>query len=173
MKTNFRYEVNVIKKEKYFMAIFLSSILLFASITTASTWIPNIYAQQQGQLKTAPTTTTTTTTSNNQTAVGTGDNQLKFSIKLNQNSQAAQQQPSPENSKNVTVNVNVQQGPGGKSIKLPVTAMVPQSTQPQDLQLCISIGLNEQCQPLSNNQSAFDLTKTQQGQGQLDNSILI
>src|ERR671921_1330986 len=146
MRINFISKRNINNKEKYLLSFFLSAILLF--------------------------TTATTTTSNNQTTVGTGENQLKFSLKLEKNattSQAAQQQPSPGNNKNVTVNVNVQQGPGGKSVKLPVTAMVPKATQPQDLQLCVSIGANEQCQPLSNNQSTLDLTK---GQQQVQNSTL-
>src|SRR5919106_1445843 len=168
MRINFISKRNINNKEKYLLSFFLSAILLFTTVTITSIWIPNAYAQQQGQTP----STATTSTSNNQTTVGTGENQLKFSLKLEKNattSETGQQQPSPGNSKNVTVNVNVQQGPGGKSVKLPVTAMVPKATQPQDLQLCVSIGANEQCQPLSNNQSTLDLTK---GQQQVQNSTL-
>jgi hypothetical protein len=96
------------------------------------------------------------------TASSAGGGGLKFFIKLNQNASSSQQQPqaggggnasggggAASTTKKVTINVHVQQGPNGKPATLPITAIVPQNTKPQDMQLCAQIGSNQPvCQPL-------------------------
>ena len=113
-----------------------------------------------------------------QPSAGTmGDNAtssgLKFTLKYEGNQSAV---PAPsatpggaESGKQLTINVTLQQGPGSPPKTLPITATVPQNTNPEDLQLCASIGSGqEQCQPLSGGGAAggqgttLDLTNAQQ-----------
>jgi hypothetical protein len=109
----------------------------------------------------------------------TGDNAsssgLKFILKYEGN-QSAVPDPSAspggaESAKQLTINVTLQQGPGSPPKTLPITATVPQNTNPEDLQLCASIGSGqEQCQPLSGGVAGgqgttIDLTGAQQGAG--------
>jgi hypothetical protein len=66
----------------------------------------------------------------------------------------------------MTVTVNVQKGPGGQQIPLPISAMVPATIQPQDLQLCASLSNgSESCQPLSGGQQAASIDLTQPAAG--------
>src|ERR671918_419553 len=115
-----------------------------------------------------------------QPSAGTmGDNAtssgLKFTLKYEGNQSAV---PAPsatpggaESGKQLTINVTLQQGPGSPPKTLPITATVPQNTNPEDLQLCASIGSGqEQCQPLSGGVAGgqgttIDLTGAQQGAG--------
>ena len=54
-----------------------------------------------------------------------------------------------QENKSITVDVTVQQGEGGSPTKIPVTAMVPNNTKMQDVQLCSSMKEGkESCQTL-------------------------
>ena len=54
-----------------------------------------------------------------------------------------------QENKSITVDVNIQQGEGGSPTKIPVTAMVPNNTKMQDVQLCSSMKEGkESCQTL-------------------------
>ena len=54
-----------------------------------------------------------------------------------------------QENKSITVDVAIQQGEGGSPTKVPVTAMVPNDTKMQDLQLCSSMKEGKQsCQTL-------------------------
>ena len=61
--------------------------------------------------------------------------------------------------KNMTITVSVQKGPSGSPIKLPISAVVPNNINPQDLQLCASLSSGQQmCQPLGQNATNIDLS---------------
>jgi hypothetical protein len=54
-----------------------------------------------------------------------------------------------QENKSITVDVNIQQGEGGSPTKVPVTAMVPNNTKMEDVQLCSSMKEGkESCQSL-------------------------
>jgi hypothetical protein len=54
-----------------------------------------------------------------------------------------------QENKSITVDVTIQQGEGGSPTKVPVTAMVPNNTKMQDVQLCSSMKEGKQsCQSL-------------------------
>jgi hypothetical protein len=54
-----------------------------------------------------------------------------------------------QENKSITVDVAIQQGEGGSHTKVPVTAMVPNNTKMQDVQLCSSMKEGkESCQSL-------------------------
>jgi hypothetical protein len=54
-----------------------------------------------------------------------------------------------QENKSITVDVTIQQGEGGSPTKVPVTAMVPNDTKMQDVQLCSSMKEGkESCQSL-------------------------
>jgi hypothetical protein len=87
---------------------------------------------------------------------------LNFTLKAKGGEKAKEGQ---EN-KSITVNVNIQQGEGGSPTKIPVTAMVPNNTKMQDVQLCSSMKEGkESCQtlkdlmPKSENQSSSGSSK--------------
>ena len=70
---------------------------------------------------------------------------LNFTLKAKGGEKAKEGQ---EN-KSITVDVTVQQGEGGSPTKIPVTAMVPNNTKMQDVQLCSSMKEGkESCQTL-------------------------
>ncbi len=70
---------------------------------------------------------------------------LNFTLKAKGGEKAKEGQ---EN-KSITVDVTIQQGEGGSPTKVPVTAMVPNDTKMQDLQLCSSMKEGKQsCQTL-------------------------
>jgi len=70
---------------------------------------------------------------------------LNFTLKAKGGEKAKEGQ---EN-KSITVDVTIQQGEGGSPTKVPVTAMVPNNTKMQDLQLCSSMKEGkESCQSL-------------------------
>jgi hypothetical protein len=61
----------------------------------------------------------------------------------------------------MTITVNVQKGPSGNPIKLPISAVVPNNINPQDLQLCASLSNGQQmCQPLGQNTANIDLSSS-------------
>ena len=87
---------------------------------------------------------------------------LNFTLKAKGGEKAKEGQ---EN-KSITVDVNIQQGEGGSPTKIPVTAMVPNNTKMQDVQLCSSMKEGkESCQtlkdlmPKSENQSSSGSSK--------------
>ena len=54
-----------------------------------------------------------------------------------------------QENKSITVDVTIQQAEGGSAVKVPVTAMVPNNTKIQDVQLCSSMKEGKQsCQSL-------------------------
>jgi hypothetical protein len=54
-----------------------------------------------------------------------------------------------QENKSISVDVNIQQGEGGSPTKVPVTAMVPNNTKMEDVQLCSSMKEGkESCQSL-------------------------
>jgi hypothetical protein len=70
---------------------------------------------------------------------------LNFTLKAKGGEKAKEGQ---EN-KSITVDVTIQQGEGGSPTKVPVTAMVPNNTKMQDVQLCSSMKEGkESCQAL-------------------------
>ncbi len=70
---------------------------------------------------------------------------LNFTLKAKGGEKAKEGQ---EN-KSITVDVTIQQGEGGSPTKVPVTAMVPNNTKLQDVQLCSSMKEGkESCQSL-------------------------
>ena len=70
---------------------------------------------------------------------------LNFTLKAKGGEKAKEGQ---EN-KSITVDVTIQQGEGGSPTKVPVTAMVPNNTKMQDVQLCSSMKEGKQsCQSL-------------------------
>ena len=70
---------------------------------------------------------------------------LNFTLKAKGGEKAKEGQ---EN-KSITVDVAIQQGEGGSPTKVPVTAIVPNNTKMQDLQLCSSMKEGkESCQSL-------------------------
>jgi hypothetical protein len=70
---------------------------------------------------------------------------LNFTLKAKGGEKAKEGQ---EN-KSITVDVQIQQGEGGSPTKVPVTAMVPNNTKLQDVQLCSSMKEGkESCQSL-------------------------
>ena len=90
---------------------------------------------------------------------------LNFYLKLNNNqstSEAASQAASNgTGTKNMTITVNVQKGPSGSPVKLPISAVVPNNINPQDLQLCASLSNGQQmCQPLGQNAANIDLSSS-------------
>jgi hypothetical protein len=59
----------------------------------------------------------------------------------------------------MTVTVSVQKGASGNPIKLPISAVVPNNINQQDLQLCASLSSGQQmCQPLGQNAQNIDLS---------------
>jgi GTP cyclohydrolase FolE2 len=70
---------------------------------------------------------------------------LNFTLKAKGGEKAKEGQ---EN-KSITVDVTIQQGEGESPVKVPVTAMVPNNTKMQDVQLCSSMKEGKQsCQSL-------------------------
>lgn len=70
--------------------------------------------------------------------------------------------------KNITITLNVQQGPSGKLISLPISAVVPQNVNPEDMQLCASLsGGQETCQPVSQNAQNIDLSSSANSSAQI------
>ena len=70
---------------------------------------------------------------------------LNFTLKAKSGEKAKE----GRENKSITVDVTVQQGEGGSPTKIPVTAMVPNNTKMQDVQLCSSMKEGkESCQTL-------------------------
>ena len=143
-------------KRKELTAVAIVGMLVVSASYSAGAITSIQYAKAQQQPPSS------TSAGNATSAAGGGGGGLKFFIKLNQNASSSQQQPqaggggnasggggAASTTKKVTINVHVQQGPNGKPATLPITAIVPQNTKPQDMQLCAQIGSNQPvCQPL-------------------------
>ena len=138
------------------VAIIIAVILSFSIISYSDMMTSLVNAQN-----------TTTSTADNQTQAG----QLSFFLKLADGSnQTSAQTQDPGNLKNVTINVNVQQGQEPPK-KLPITALVPNQTTLEQLELCGLVGGQpEQCQPLSGESISLDLTGGQQQQAESNTS---
>jgi hypothetical protein len=126
------------------LVVVLASMLLSTTVFTSSSLIQPANAQQltQPQEK-AP---------------------LNFYLKLANNASTSQAASNSTGTKNITIAVDIQKGPGGQPTKLPITAVVPASIQPQDLQLCASLANgSESCQPLAQQGASIDLTQSSAG----------
>jgi hypothetical protein len=89
---------------------------------------------------------------------------ISFFLKLGNNQStstaATQAASNGTGTKNITITVNVQKGASGNPIKLPISAVVPNNTNPQDLQLCAALSNGGQsCQPLGGQNTSIDLSK--------------
>jgi hypothetical protein len=131
-------------KQSVFAIVIAISVSMLAS-TISITQIAIAQNQSQGQ--------------------STGNAPLNFYLKLNNNqttSQAASQAASNgTGTKNMTITVTVQKGASGNPIKLPISAIVPNNINQQDLQLCASLSNGQQmCQPLGQNAANIDLSSS-------------
>jgi hypothetical protein len=109
--------------------------------------------------------TQTAVAQNQSQGQSTGNASLNFYLKLNNNqstSKAVSQAASNgTGTKNMTITVNVQKGPSGNAIKLPISAVVPNNINPEDLQICASLSSGQQiCQPLGQNAANIDLSSS-------------
>jgi hypothetical protein len=95
---------------------------------------------------------------------------LNFFLKFKDDSKNASSTGNQSSqAKNATITVTIENGPGGKPVKLPVSAMVPGGTEAKDLELCASLQDGKQvCQPLDKKDSKIDLSS--QGQSNQSSS---
>lgn len=92
----------------------------------------------------------------------TGSAPLNFYLKLNNNQSASEAASrAPSNSTGITITINVQKGPSGNAIKLPISALVPNNINLQELQICASLSGGQQvCQPLGQDVAKIDLSSS-------------
>jgi hypothetical protein len=94
-----------------------------------------------------------------------GDVPLSFFLKLKDDSKNVTSSGNQSQAKNATITVTIEKGPGGVPVKLPVSAMVPASTEAKDLELCASLkDGKEVCQPLDKKDAKIDLSQGQANQ---------
>ena len=75
--------------------------------------------------------------------------QVEVPMNLTLKAKGGEKAKEGQENKSITVDVTIQQGEGGSSAKVPVTAMVPNNTKMQDVQLCSSMKEGKQsCQSL-------------------------
>ena len=75
--------------------------------------------------------------------------QVEVPMNLTLKAKGGEKAKEGQENKSITVDVTVQQGEGGSAMKVPVTAMVPNNTKMQDVQLCSSMKEGKQsCQSL-------------------------
>src|SRR5438093_1661794 len=75
--------------------------------------------------------------------------QIEVPMNLTLKAKGGEKAKEGQENKSITVDVTVQQGEGGNPTKVPVTAMVPNNTKMQDVQLCSSMKEGkESCQSL-------------------------
>jgi hypothetical protein len=85
---------------------------------------------------------------------GTGNqtssqSQVEVPMNLTLKAKGGEKAKEGQENKSITVDVTIQQGEGGSPTKVPVTAMVPNNTKMQDVQLCSSMKEGKQsCQSL-------------------------
>src|SRR5437867_10468052 len=77
--------------------------------------------------------------------------QVEVPMNLTLKAKGGEKAKEGQENKSITVDVTIQQGEGGSPTKVPVTAMVPNNTKMQDVQLCSSMKEGKQsCQSLKN-----------------------
>jgi hypothetical protein len=89
--------------------------------------------------------------SSNQSSSNQSSSQQQIEIPMNFTLKAKGGEKAKEGQENksISVDVNVQQGEGGSPTKVPVTAMLPNNTKMEDVQLCTSMKEGkESCQSL-------------------------
>jgi hypothetical protein len=75
--------------------------------------------------------------------------QIEFPLNFTLKAKGGEKAKEGQENKSITVDVTIQQGEGGNPTKVPVTAMVPNNTKMQDVQLCSSMKEGkESCQSL-------------------------
>jgi hypothetical protein len=75
--------------------------------------------------------------------------QVEVPMNLTLKAKGGEKAKEGQENKSITVDVTIQQGEGGSPTKVPVTAMVPNNTKMQDVQLCSSMKEGKQsCQSL-------------------------
>ena len=75
--------------------------------------------------------------------------QVEVPMNLTLKAKGGEKAKEGQENKSITVDVTIQQGEGGSPTKVPVTAMVPNNTKMQDVQLCSSMKEGkESCQSL-------------------------
>ena len=143
------------------LAVTITATLLTSAVFTMSNNSQSVFAQQPPPQAAQPQPTQPQLQQQQQQNAP-----LNFYLKLANNASTAQATSQAAangtGTKNMTITVNVQKGPGGQQIPLPISALVPANTQPQDLQLCASLADGaESCQPLSGGQQAASIDLTQ------------
>jgi hypothetical protein len=79
----------------------------------------------------------------------TSQSQVEVPMNFTLKAKGGEKAKEGQENKSITVDVTVQQGEGGSPTKVPVTAMVPNNTKMQDVQLCSSMKEGkESCQSL-------------------------
>jgi type III secretory pathway component EscV len=79
----------------------------------------------------------------------TSQSQVEVPMNFTLKAKGGEKAKEGQENKSITVDVTIQQGEGGSPTKVPVTAMVPNNTKMQDVQLCSSMKEGKQsCQSL-------------------------
>ncbi|MGB5091238.1 MAG: hypothetical protein WBN72_09875 [Nitrososphaeraceae archaeon] len=79
----------------------------------------------------------------------TSQSQVEVPLNFTLKAKGGEKAKEGQENKSITVDVTIQQGEGGSPTKVPVTAMVPNNTKMQDVQLCSSMKEGKQsCQSL-------------------------
>src|SRR6476661_10861422 len=82
-------------------------------------------------------------------AQSSSESQIEVPLNFTLKAKGGEKAKEGQENKTITVDVTVQQGEGGSPTKIPVTAMVPNNTKMQDVQLCSSMKEGkESCQTL-------------------------
>ena len=85
----------------------------------------------------------------NQSSSQSSQSQIEVPMNFTLKAKGGEKAKEGQENKSITVDVAIQQGEGGSPTKVPVTAMVPNNTKMQDVQLCSSMKEGKQsCQSL-------------------------
>jgi hypothetical protein len=85
----------------------------------------------------------------NQSSSQSSQSQIEVPMNFTLKAKGGEKAKEGQENKSITVDVAIQQGEGGSPTKVPVTAMVPNNTKMQDVQLCSSMKEGkESCQSL-------------------------
>jgi hypothetical protein len=77
------------------------------------------------------------------------ESQIEIPMNFTLKAKGGEKAKEGQENKSISVDVNIQQGEGGSPTKVPVTAMVPNNTKMEDVQLCSSMKEGkESCQSL-------------------------
>jgi len=82
-------------------------------------------------------------------AQSSSESQIEVPLNFTLKAKGGEKAKEGQENKSITVDVTIQQGEDGSPTKVPVTAMVPNNTKMQDVQLCSSMKEGkESCQSL-------------------------